>query len=98
MKKIILVLFVFVGLLVGATAKTMERFPVLTTLEMQQLMEKRQAGTFDFVLVNTLDEIIYRHASIPGSVNVPWSKVDRYADRLGDDRQKLIITYCMGYR
>jgi 3-mercaptopyruvate sulfurtransferase SseA len=66
---------------------------LVTTQELEQMLAQRQRGEIDFVLVNSLDEIIYRHHSIPGSVNVPWSRVDELAGRLGTDKNRLIITY-----
>lgn len=71
----------------------LERFDIVTTEQMKQLLEKREVGEADFLLVNTLDEIIYRSMSIPGSVNVPWYKVDQLQNRLGADKNKLIVTY-----
>jgi 3-mercaptopyruvate sulfurtransferase SseA len=82
-----------VALLFCPAAFALERFDIITTEEMKQMLEDRAAGIADFVLVNALDEIVYRDSSIPGSVNVPWSKVDETAYRLGDDKNKLIVTY-----
>lgn len=71
----------------------MERFDIVTTEEMKQMLEDRAAGLTDFVLVNSLDEIIFRHSSIPGSVSLPWSRIEKVAHRLGNDKDKLIIIY-----
>lgn len=71
----------------------MERFDIVSTRELKQLLEDRAAGKMDFTLANTLDRIIFRHASIPGSVNTPWCDPEIMANRLGSDRNKLIITY-----
>jgi rhodanese-related sulfurtransferase len=79
-------------------AAAMERFDLITTQELERMLAQRQRGEVDFVLVNSLDEIIYRHNAIPGSVNVPWSRVDELVGRLGTDKNKLIVTYWMGYR
>ena len=57
------------------------------------MLDDRTAGTTDFILVNSLDEIIFRSASIPGSVNVPWYSAKENGNRLGEDKDKLIITY-----
>jgi predicted ATP-dependent serine protease len=82
-------------LLLGSVHLTaaMERFELITTQELEQMLSQRQQGEIDFVLINSLDEIIYRHNSIPGSVNVPWSRVNELIGRLGTDKNKLIITY-----
>ena len=74
-------------------ATAMERFELITTQELERMLAQRQRGEVDFVLVNSLDEIIYRHNAIPGSVNVPWSRVDELVGRLGTDKNKLIVTY-----
>ncbi len=71
----------------------MERFDIVTTHELQQMLEKRSQGDIDFLLVNTLDEIIFRHSAIPGSINLPWSQVSTNAAALGADKNKMIVTY-----
>ena len=87
--------WVIAFLLLGSiqTAAAMERFDLITTQELEQMLAQRSHGEIDFVLVNSLDEIIYRHNSIPGSVNVPWSRVDELIGRLGTDKNKLIVPY-----
>jgi 3-mercaptopyruvate sulfurtransferase SseA len=84
---------VFIVLCTASLAAAMERFELITTQELEQMLAQRQRGEIDFVLVNALDEIIYRHNSIPGSVNVPWSRVNERIGRLGSDKNKLIVTY-----
>ena len=71
MKKSILIAFVLI--LFGGTASlALERFDIVTTEQMKQMLDDRAAGKTDFILVNSLDEIIFRSASIPGSINLPW--------------------------
>lgn len=74
------------------------RFNVVTEKELSDLLVQRQRGEADFLLLNTLDEIIYKSRSIPGSINIPWSQIDRRMDELGENRDRLIITYCIGHR
>ncbi len=76
----------------------MERFDIITTDELVSQLEARKLGQTDFLLVNTLDEILARNKSIPDSISVPWSSIQTAHKRLGEDKDKLIITYCMGYR
>ena len=77
----------------------MERFDIVTTRELVDLIAQKNQGTQDFHLVNTLDELIYRNQTIPGSVSIPWSRSKELVPvRLGTNYDKLIITYCMGYR
>lgn len=74
-------------------AAAMERFDLITTQELEQMLAARQKGEIDFLLVNSLDEIIFRNIAIPGSINIPWSRVDEKAHLLGSDPEKLIVTY-----
>ncbi len=92
MKKSIF-LAVSIILMAATAALAMERFDIVTTEQMKQLLDDRTAGRTDFVLVNSLDEIIFRTASIPGSVNVPWYCAEKVGDRIGDPKDRLVITY-----
>ncbi len=85
-------------MLSAAPSLALERFNVVTTRELHQLLEERNAGKVDFVLVNALDEMIFKDVSIPGSVNIPWCDVDKTIGRLGANKNRHIITYCVGYR
>ncbi|UCF94143.1 MAG: hypothetical protein JSW39_08295 [Desulfobacterales bacterium] len=80
-------------LFLPAAVFALERFDIVTTEELRQMLADRAAGKTEFLLVNSLDEIIYRDSSIPGSINIPWCRVAQMADRLGEDKDKLIITY-----
>ncbi len=100
MKKIVVstvVTVVFVTLM-SQISFALERFTIISTEEMKQLVRDREMGITDFILVNTLDEMIYRDSCIPGSINIPLGKLDEMADKLGTDYHKRVITYCMGYR
>jgi hypothetical protein len=92
MWKKVWVLF-FSILAIASGVQALERFEVITTEELEQLLAKRQAGAADFVLVNTLDEIIFRHNAIPSSINIPWCRVDEVIHLLGDNKDKLIVAY-----
>lgn len=93
MRSKIFLLLVGVCLLLPPCAGALERFDIISTRQLQELLTARKAGTVDFILVNSLDEVIYRDAHIPGSVNIPLARVDELIDRLGVDRNKLIIPY-----
>ena len=72
----------------------MERFDIVTTQQLSQLLIERSEGKMDFCLVNSLDTLIYDHHAIPGSVNIPWSRVGELAqERLGPNHDRLIISY-----
>ena len=76
----------------------MDRFDIVTTEEMRSMLEDREAGKTDFLLVNALDELLFKNESIPGSINVPWANVANTAHRLGTDTNRPIVVYCKGYR
>ncbi len=99
MKAVYFLIFNIQILLLSTIAYGMERFDIITTRQLSALMDQRELGEKQFHLVNTLDELISNHHSIPGSINIPWSRVDELAEKkLGADKDKLIVTYCMGYR
>ncbi len=79
-------------------AVALERFDIITTKELQTMLQDRKEGKIDFLLLNTLDTLIADHHSIPGSINIPWSEVTKRAKELGNNKVKLIVTYCMGHR
>ena len=84
---------VILVLLIGTSLPAMERFEIITTQDLEKMLMERESGAIDFTLANTLDEVIYRNSSIPGSVNVPWSRVKETINRLGENKEKLVITY-----
>jgi hypothetical protein len=92
MKKIIFWIFTLF-LLFPCACSALERFEIITTNEMQELLADRERGTIDFILVNALDKMIFRHSSIPGSVNIPLNKLTEYSKLLGTNLNKLIIPY-----
>ena len=98
MKRKVAVVAILIFFSFAATSYGMERFEIVTTQQLQQMLKERSENRLDFALVNTLDTLIYEHHSIPGSINIPWSRVSKHVDRLGEDRDRLIVTYCMGYR
>ncbi len=79
-------------------ALALERFDIVSTQELHELLTQREDGTLDFHLVNALDNLLANHQSIPGSMNIPWSDVSNADKKIGTDKEKLIIAYCMGYR
>ncbi len=85
--------FVIIILLISPAASAMDRFDIVTTQQLKQMLDDRRLNKTDFILVNSLDEIIFRNSSIPGSINLPWSRVKESASILGEDKDKLIVTY-----
>ena len=96
-KKIVGALILILGL--SGIVSAMERFELVTTQELMDLLEDRKEKQIEFSLVNTIDSLIFNHHTIPGSINIPWSRVPELAaPLLGDRPDQLIITFCMGYR
>jgi hypothetical protein len=92
--RIIAGMFLFSLLVLLSTqVLALERFDIVTTQELKLMLDARAAGKADFVLINTLDELIFKDSSIPGSINVPWCKVEKTSDRLGENKNRLIICY-----
>jgi rhodanese-related sulfurtransferase len=48
----------------------------------------------DFVLVETLPEEQYRHAHLPGAVNLPPKRLRELAPELLPDKEADIVVYC----
>lgn len=66
-------------------------FPIITA---QQLKAKIDAGE-KLLLINPLSEIEYNNKHIPGSVNIPIQTI-LITDKLPEDKEHLIVTYCLG--
>jgi 3-mercaptopyruvate sulfurtransferase SseA len=75
-----------------------ERFDLVSTDDLKTMLDQRAKNQTDFILLNTLDELIFRDQSIPGSINIPWSQIEARHGELGNEKERLIITYCVGYR
>jgi len=93
MQKIMYGILIAVVLMFSGPAKALERFDIVSTRQLKEMLRLREAGAVDFILVNSLDELIYRDAHIPGSINIPLARVDELIGRLGSDHNKLIIPY-----
>lgn len=64
---------------------------IFRTQELEQLLAKRQQGEIDFLLVNSLDEIIFRDVAIPGSINVVKKPVVSMEDVRGEGQFILVV-------
>ncbi|MGB3211183.1 MAG: rhodanese-like domain-containing protein [Desulforhopalus sp.] len=85
-------------LLTSSFSNALDRFDIVTTEELHSLLQERENGKIDFLLLNTLDTLIFNHHSIPGSINIPWNTIEGSSQLLAWDKNIPIITYCMGYR
>jgi hypothetical protein len=99
MVRYVFILCLVFSSLAGITGvQAMERFDIISTGELYRMLEKREKGEVEFTLLNSLDEIIADDKTIPGSIHIPWGKIETQGYKLGKDKNKLIVTYCMGYR
>lgn len=59
-----------------------------------ELKAKMDRGE-NFVLVDTMPEMYYRHSHLPGSINLPADEVGERAPELLPDKNAEIIVYCI---
>ena len=50
----------------------------------------------DFLLVETLPEVAYQHAHLPGAINMPLEQVKTLAAKLLPDKHADNVVYCAG--
>ncbi|HEY6660582.1 MAG TPA: rhodanese-like domain-containing protein [Pyrinomonadaceae bacterium] len=58
--------------------------------ELKQKLDRKD----DFVLVETLPEVAYEHAHLPGAINIPSDQVNALAPKLLPDKNADIVVYC----
>ncbi len=66
---------------------------MLETISRDELKAKMDGGTA-FTLVETLPEVAYHHAHLPGAINLPPDRVRELAPRLLPDKGAEIVVYC----
>jgi rhodanese-related sulfurtransferase len=67
---------------------------VVKNISREELRAKMERGE-DFVLVDTMPEMYYRHSHLPGALNLPVNEVRERAPELLPDREAEIIVYCI---
>jgi rhodanese-related sulfurtransferase len=67
---------------------------VVKSISRGELKAKMDRGE-DFVLVDTMPEMYYRHSHLPGAVNLPVNEVRERAPEFLPDRDAEIIVYCI---
>ena len=65
----------------------------METVSREELKGKMDGGEA-FTLVETLQEVAYQHAHLPGAINLPPDRVRELAPRLLPDKGAEIIVYC----
>ena len=68
-------------------------FKNLNAHELKQLLD----GDKKVLLLNPLPHLMFRQGHIPGSVNIRWHSIEG-SPLLPDDKETVIVTYCMGSR
>ena len=66
---------------------------MVETISREELKEKMDRGD-DFVLIDTLAEMYYRHSHLPGAINAPADEVGERIPKLLADRESEIVVYC----
>ncbi len=66
-------------------------FPLISAKELKAKMDSGEA----LFLLNPLSEIEFNEKHIPGSVNIPIHTL-KATDKLPENKDMLIITYCLG--
>jgi rhodanese-related sulfurtransferase len=66
---------------------------MIDTISREDLQAKIDGGD-NFALVETLAEVAYHHAHLPGAINFPPDKVKESAPQLLPDKSAEIIVYC----
>ena len=66
---------------------------MVETVSRDELKAKMDRGE-TFTLVETLAEVAYQHARLPGAINLPPDRVRELAPRLLPDKGAEIIVYC----
>ncbi len=67
---------------------------MVSSISRDELKAKMDRGE-DFVLVDTMPKMYYRHSHLPGAVNLPVNEVRERAPELLPARDAEIIVYCI---
>jgi rhodanese-related sulfurtransferase len=65
----------------------------METISREELKAKMDGGEA-FTLVETLQEVAYKHEHLPGAINLPPDRVRELAPNLLPDKGAEIIVYC----
>jgi rhodanese-related sulfurtransferase len=66
---------------------------MVAVISREELKAKLDRG-HPVILVEALPEKYYRHAHLPGAINIPHDQVDALAPRLLADKTAEIVVYC----
>jgi rhodanese-related sulfurtransferase len=66
---------------------------MVAEIKLRELRAKMERGE-EFALVEALPPWNYRKQHLPGAINVPFNRVDRYAESRLPDKDQEIIVYC----
>ncbi len=60
----------------------------------EELKEKMNRGD-DFILVDTMASMYYRHSHLPGAINLPVDEIRERAPKSLPDKNAEIVVYCI---
>lgn len=70
----------------------------ITTSTLRGWLERRAAGTFDFVLVDALPAHDFAEKHIAGAVSLPAASIDAAtAQAVLGGKERTVVAYCAGY-
>ncbi len=67
---------------------------MVKTISRDELKVKMDRGE-DFVLVDTMPKMYYRHSHLPGAINLPADQVRERAPHLLPEKGAEIVVYCL---
>ena len=66
----------------------------ITTIQRGELAAKIDCCGDEFLLIETLPEMYYRHTHLPGAINLPLDRVKELAPAVLPDKRAEIVVYC----
>lgn len=81
---------ILLGLVLLAPLTCLADWPDISAKELKAMLDTGKP----MLLINPLSDIEYSQGHIPGSVNIPLHTIMQ-SDRLPEDKQSLVITYCL---
>ena len=58
--------------------------------ELKQKLDRKD----NFLLIETLPQIVYQHAHLPGAINLPPDQLKELAPTLLSEKKSEIVVYC----
>lgn len=68
----------------------------LTFITKEKVLEMMENGE-DFTLVEVLAEEDYKKGHVPKAINIPVDRIEKDAEKLLPDKDKVIVVYCASF-